>query len=83
MPVKIEHDKPNCIGCGACAAVCPDFWEMEGDKSHLKGSKDGGPYEGGEELEVQDKDQEKNMEAAKSCPVNVIHVKDKAGKQLI
>ncbi|MBS3061883.1 MAG: ferredoxin [Candidatus Diapherotrites archaeon] len=83
MPIKIEHDKPNCIGCGACAAVCPDFWEMEGDKSHLKGSKDGGPFEGGEELEIKDSDEEKNMEAARSCPVNVIHLKAKDGKQLI
>ncbi|MDO8625447.1 MAG: ferredoxin [Candidatus Diapherotrites archaeon] len=83
MAERIEHDKPNCIGCGACAAVAPDFWEMEGDKSHLKGSKDGGPYEGGELLEIQDKDSEKNMEAAKSCPVNVIHIVGKDGKQLI
>lgn len=80
MPYKIEHDKPNCIGCGACAAVAPDFWEMEGDKSHLKGSQ---PLGDGEQLEIQDKDEEKNMEAARSCPVNVIHLKDKDGKQLI
>ncbi len=83
MPLKIEHDKPNCIGCGACAAVAPDFWEMDGDKSHLKKSSEGGPYAGGEVLDIEDKDKEKNMEAAQSCPVNVIHLKDKDGKQLI
>ena len=83
MPFKIEHDKANCIGCGACTAVCSQFFEMEGDKSHLIGSKAGGPYSGGEELEVADKDQPKVLEAAKSCPVNVIHVLDKSGKQLV
>jgi len=28
---KLEHDRPNCIGCGACVAVAPDFWEMDDD----------------------------------------------------
>ncbi len=80
MPYKIEHDKPNCIGCGACAAVAPEFWEMEGDKSHLKGSR---PLGEGEQRDIEDKDQKPNMEAAQSCPVNVIHLKDANGKQLI
>lgn len=40
MAVKIIHDRKICIGCGACAAVCPDFWEMADDgKSDLKGAK--------------------------------------------
>jgi ferredoxin len=80
MAFKIEHDKPNCIGCGACAAVAPEFWEMEGDKSHLKGSKEAG---GGEERDIEEKEFKPNMEAAQSCPVNVIHLKDASGKQLI
>ncbi len=25
---KLQHNKPECIGCGACAAVAPDFWVM-------------------------------------------------------
>ena len=38
MP-RIIHEREKCIGCGACAAVCPEFWEMKGDgKSHLKKS---------------------------------------------
>lgn len=80
MAYKIEHDKPNCIGCGACAAVAPQFWEMEGDKSHLKGSE---PMGDGEQRTIEDKDEKANMEAAQSCPVNVIHLKDANGKQLI
>ena len=42
MP-KVIHEREKCIGCGACAAVCPDFWEMSDDgKSVLKGGKKAG-----------------------------------------
>lgn len=78
MAVKIIHDRKGCIGCGACAAVCPDFWEMDSDgKSNLKGAKaDGNNFI----LEVPD--QKCNMNAAQSCPVNVIHLEEE-GKKLI
>ena len=29
---QIQHDRPNCIGCAACAAVAPDFWTMNEDE---------------------------------------------------
>ena len=29
----IKHDINACIGCGACAAICPDNWEMDGGKA--------------------------------------------------
>lgn len=67
---KITHNKPICIGCGACTSVCPDFWVMEGDKSHLKGSK----KEGGKEI-LELKDIECNQEAADVCPVQCIKIK--------
>ncbi|MBW2982810.1 ferredoxin [Candidatus Woesearchaeota archaeon] len=71
---KIEHDREGCIGCGACAAVYPDGWEMSSDgKSDLKDAttRDDG---------VQEKDEQdpeavqKHKEAAESCPVSVITV---------
>ena len=75
---KIVHDRENCIGCGACAAMCPDFWEMVDDgKSKLSGAK---PKAGKFELEVNDLGC--NKDAADACPVNVIHIFDKAGKNL-
>ena len=69
MTVKIIHDKNICIGCGACAAVCPVNWEMGSDgKSKPKKTEL-------DEIGC-------NMDAAQSCPVNCIHI-DENGKKLI
>ena len=71
----IEHHKAICIGCGACAAIEPKHWVMEGDKSHLNGSqkmsKDGTEWE----TKAIEGDLEKNQEAADACPVPCIFVK--------
>ena len=75
---KIEHDRPGCIGCGACAAVCPSFWDMSpvDGKSDLKNSKkieeDGEVIR--EEMGIIEGDFSVNLVAAESCPVNVIHI---------
>ena len=31
--------KDKCIGCGACAAMCPEGFELKKGKSHVKNSK--------------------------------------------
>jgi len=37
---KIIHEREKCVGCGFCASICPEHWEMSDDgKSTLKGSK--------------------------------------------
>ena len=73
---KIEHQKELCIGCGACAAINPDDWEMEGDKSHLKGSeKEKGPNGEQEFKVIEEAELSKNQEAADSCPVPCIFIK--------
>lgn len=72
----IEHHKEICIGCGACAAIEPNHWEMEGDKSHLKGSdKKKSEKEGVMEVKEIEGDLELNQEAADACPVPCIFVK--------
>ncbi len=61
MAVKVEHKRDICIGCGACAAVCPDNWEMADDgKSKCKNPE---PDEVG-----------CNQKAAENCPVKCIKV---------
>ncbi len=60
--VKITQELDKCIGCGACAAVCPDNWEMKGDKAHPKAT---------ELSEVGC-----NKEAVDACPVQCIHIEE-------
>jgi len=63
MAYKIVQVVEDCIGCGACAAVC-DNWEMGSDgKSHPKAVEV-------EELGC-------NKEAVDVCPVGCIRVEEK------
>ena len=73
--IKIVHEHWKCIGCGACAGVCPTYWEMADDaKSRLKGAKYRTTPEGKlGELTV--KEVECNKDAESACPVQCIHVK--------
>jgi len=79
----LQHDRPNCIGCAACEAVAPDFWEMHEDgKSDIKGGKT--RDDGWQELNFKEKNFDENKEAADSCPVNVIHITKKdTGEKII
>ena len=73
---KIIHDREICIGCSACASVCPKYWEMNSDgKSDVIGAT----TENGMELLGSNEspltiDFDSNNEAAESCPVNCIHI---------
>jgi len=79
---QIQHDRPNCIGCAACAAVAPDFWTMHEDgKSDIVGCRK--RDDEWEELDIEEKDFQANKEAADSCPVNVIHIINKETKEKI
>ncbi|MCX8166337.1 MAG: ferredoxin [Candidatus Micrarchaeota archaeon] len=73
---RVEHDRENCIGCAACASVCPKHWSMNADgKSDLhegtKRDSDGWIVKDFEEGEYNDLKQ-----SADVCPVNVIHIVD-------
>ncbi len=71
---KIVHDRDICIGCAACASVCPKFWIMESDgKSNIIGATKTGRGEE-ETLGPLTADFDSNHEAAESCPVNCIHI---------
>ncbi len=70
---KIEFERDKCIGARSCNEACSDNWEMKEDgKSECK-TKD-----------IDDDKLECNLKAAKACPVNAIHIRDKGtGKKLI
>ena len=78
----LQHNRPDCIGCAACEAVAPEFWEMNEDgKSDIKNGKN--VDNGWQELEFEEKDFTINKDAAESCPVNVIHIVKKDTKEKI
>lgn len=71
---KVLHYRDGCIGCGACAAVCEQYWDMHDDgRSFLKGSKlQEGVSDTVYELEVDEAGC--NIDAEEVCPVQVIKV---------
>ena len=79
----IEYDRENCIGSAPCVAEAPDRWELskeDGKAILINGKKEGEIYI----HEITEEEFERNMNAAKNCPVNVIHIIDKkTGKRLI
>ncbi len=80
MKTAIVHDKPQCIGCGACASLDPRNWSLEPDgKATLAKHK----QENEQEVrEITQQELVKQREVAEACPVNCIHIYDK-GKKLL
>lgn len=70
--MKITHQREKCIGCGACAAICPDFWSIAEDgKAKLKNSRINGKT-GNDELEIAKNGC--NQDAAEACPAQIIKI---------
>lgn len=70
---KIIHLKKECISCGACAAVAPDYWQMDDEGfAQLKSAKENGDQW---ELEIDTEEARAiNQEAAEVCPVGIIKI---------
>lgn len=58
----ITIDEETCIGCGACASICEDVFELKDNKAHVK--------KGQEKSKAPCA-----KEAADSCPVSAIKLK--------
>ncbi|MFA6268446.1 MAG: ferredoxin [archaeon] len=71
MPTKVIQDQDACIGCGACAAICPTDWLFKGDKAELIGSK----KEGKNFVKIV-KNTGCNKDAANACPVKCISIEE-------
>jgi ferredoxin len=68
---KIIHYRKKCIGCGACAGVCPIFFEMDKDGlATLKNSQ-----KVGENFELETDNPGCAKEAADACPVKIIEIR--------
>ena len=63
MKVKVNRD--TCIGCGACAAICDDVFEIDDEGLSVAKVEEG---EDSKKQEVQD--------AADSCPTGAIEVEE-------
>ena len=59
--MKVIVDKNTCIGCGACAAIAPDIFEM-GDDTKAEAKK----------ADVSGDEEAKAKDGSESCPVNAI-----------
>lgn len=70
--MKIIQNYKDCIGCGTCVALCPEFWEMDNEgKAKPKG---GVKNQETEEYELEIKKEGCNKDAVDSCPVQVIKI---------
>jgi ferredoxin len=59
--MKLEVDKDICIGCGACAAICPDVFEIDEDGLAVSVVES-----------INEEIQEDAIDAKEGCPVNAI-----------
>ncbi|MBI4738341.1 ferredoxin [Candidatus Woesearchaeota archaeon] len=75
---KIIYERAGCIGASACAAAAPGFWTMDEAKDAkadiIKTKNPTKLTNGNEELLIDEKDLAMNLDAARACPVNVIHI---------
>lgn len=72
--MKIIQKQKDCIGCGTCVVLCPDFWEMdEGGKAKPKQGRRN-EKTGDYEFEIEDSKGVCNKDAAEACPVQIISI---------
>ncbi len=80
----LKHNRPKCIGCGACTVIAPEFWEMSDDDEEKSDIIHGeNKPNGWQEKVISEKDFDINLEAAESCPVEAIHIIDNETKEKI
>ncbi|MBU2081912.1 ferredoxin [Patescibacteria group bacterium] len=70
---KIIHQREKCLGCGACAAVCPKFFEIDKKDSlaNLKNSK-----KVGDNFELESEKIGYIKEATEICPIKIIRTEN-------
>lgn len=72
--VRIEQDRPGCIGCFMCVDLDPGHWRVMGLKAELIGGDE--DEEGRWSLVDEVDDLGRLVGAAETCPVAVINVEN-------
>lgn len=62
--MKFEVNKEACIGCGACAAICEEIFELTDDG-----------YAEAKDVEANDEVKEDAISAMEGCPTSAISEK--------
>ncbi len=63
---RIAYDREACIGAGSCEAANPDNWKLDQASEKAVVTR----------TEIDDSEVEKNLEAARACPVAAIKIFD-------
>ena len=71
---KVIINKDSCIGCGVCASMAPEIFEIKDMKSNLKGMES--ITSGKQEKLIEENLGEKAKEAASACPTKSISVEE-------
>ncbi len=71
--LTIAHKKPECIGCGLCAEVAPNYWQMDenGEARLISVRHQSGPFHYGDGFP---EDAQVLQEAETGCPVDIIRI---------
>lgn len=74
----VTHERWKCIGCGACAAVSPEHWEVTADdgKSDIKNATRKIKKPDGHQQELDVDELGTNKDASEACPVECIKCKE-------
>ena len=80
---RVVYEREGCIGAAACSAVDPENWSLDDEnKAVLKNSKETSPRVF--EREITEEELELQLNVARACPVNVIHIYNKeTGEKII
>lgn len=73
--MKVKVNKDACIGCGACAAICDEVFEINDEGlSEVKVEEENKEKE--EFVSVKEELQDEVRDAADSCPTGAIEVEE-------
>ncbi len=81
--MRLRVDRDLCIGAANCVAIAPLVFKLDQEGKSVIIKKDGSASSDlTEYVDLNEKDAELILEAAKSCPTLAIYVYDDDGKQI-